>query len=394
MQIFDARPLRIVVLGYIIRGGFGGLAWHHLQYVLGLRRLGHDVLFVEDSDDYPCCVHLDKELDADPTEGLAFADAAFGRLDMPERYAYHDAFTQRWLGPAANQAEDFCRSADMVINISAVNPLRAWWADVPVRALIDTDPVFVQIRHLQNAGARRLAEAHNVFFTFAENYGQLDCQIPDDGLAWLPTRQPVVLDQWPVEPLPAEGSFSTVMQWDSYPALEHGGRVFGMKSASFGPYFDLPQRCRVPLVLGIGGASRPPRQELSQRGWQLQDAGVFARDPWAYRRFIQNSWGEFSVSKQGYVAARTGWFSERSANYLASGRPVIVQDTGFSRFLPTGAGLLAFQSPDEALEALHEVARDLPRHASAARKIAERYFDSDKVVTDLVTQAKCGAQQK
>lgn len=388
----SSRPLRIVVLGYIVRGGFGGLAWHHLQYVAGLLRLGHDVLFVEDSDDFPSCAHLDKELDADPTEGLAFAERAFQRLNMPGRYAYHDAFTGQWLGPVARGAEEFCRSADVVIDVSAVNPVREWWLEAPVRILIDTDPAFLQIRHLQHEPARKSAEAHNAFFSFAENIGARDCLIPDDGLPWQPTRQPVLLEEWPVTPLPEDGCFSTVMQWDSYPVLKHDGREFGMKSASFGPYFDFPQQCRVPLALGIGGASRPPRERLLQKGWRLCNAAEFARDPWQYQQFIRRSWGEFSVAKHGYVAARTGWFSERSANYLASGRPVVVQDTAFSQVLPTGEGLFAFQSPEEAREALHEVSLDFPRHAAAARKLAEQYFDSNEVLKDLLAKASVAAQ--
>lgn len=391
-ELASRKRLRIAVLGYIVRGGFGGLAWHHLQYVVGLLRLGHDVLFLEDSDDFPSCVHLDKELDADPTEGLAFADRAFRRLGIAGRYAYHDAFTDRWLGPAAQYAEDFCRDADIVLNVSAVNPCRKWWIEVPLRVLIDTDPVFVQVRHLRNELDRRSAETHNAFFTFAENYGKPDCLVPDDGLPWLPTRQPIVLDQWPVVPMPDDGCFSTVLQWDSYPAVRHEGREFGMKSASFGPYLDLPQRCRVPLVLGIGGASRPPRQELLRHGWKLQEALEFARDPWGYQQFVQRSWGEFSVAKHGYVLARTGWFSERSANYLASGRPVVLQDTGFSSVLPTGEGLLAFRSPEEAVQALDEVSRDLSRHAKAARMIAEQHFDSNKVLNELLVKAMEVAQ--
>lgn len=385
--IRPCERLRIVVLGYVIRGPLGGLAWHHLQYVVGLERLGHDVLFVEDSDDYPACVHLDRDaVDTDPTEGLNFAARAFERLGIPEGFAYYDAHTGRWQGPAGDRSESFCRSADIVLNISGINPVRPWWAEAPVRVLIDTDPAFVQIRHLQSARARSLAEAHTNFFTFAEKFGDEDCLVPDDGFPWQPTRQPVVLDAWPVRPIAPKAPFSTVMQWGSYQALEHEGISYGMKSASFEPYFDMPRRTGVPLVLGIGGAKRPPNTRLIENGWQVRNSIDFARDPWQYQRFIQDSAGEFSVAKQGYVVSRSGWFSERSANYLASGRPVIVQDTGFTDRLPTGEGLHTFQTPDEAAGALERVRRDLPRQAAAARQLAEQWFDGTKVLSDLLAR--------
>ncbi len=382
------QRLRIVVMGYVIRGPLGGLAWHHLQYVAGFERLGHDVLFIEDSDDYPSCVHLDRDaVDTDPTEGLQFAANAFDRLGISGKFAYYDGHTRQWRGPAANKAEAFCKSADIVLNISGINPVRPWWAEVPLRALIDTDPAFVQIRHLQSERARTLAEAHNRFFTFAEKFGDEDCLVPRDGFPWMPTRQPVVLDAWPVRPITPDAPFSTVMQWGSYQALEHEGTSYGMKSVSFEPYFDLPQRTTVPLLLGIGGAARPPKARLLEHGWQVRNSIDFTRDPWQYQQFIQDSAGEFSIAKQGYVASRSGWFSERSANYLASGRPVIVQDTGFSDLLPTGEGLHTFQTPQEAVGALERVRADLPAQGAAARQLAEQSFDAKKVLADLLARA-------
>ncbi len=381
-------PLRVVVLGYLVRGPLGGLAWHHLQYVAGLAHLGHEVLFIEDSDDYPGCVHLDgRPVDTDPQEGLAFAARAFSRLGLDARWAYHDAHAGHWLGPAGEQAEAFCRSADVVLNVSGINPLRPWWVNAPLRVLIDTDPVFTQVRQLHSEAGRAYADAHNAFFTFAENISRNDCTVPDDGLAWRPTRQPVVLDAWPVEPAPPTSPFTTIMQWDSYRTVEHAGVSYGMKSRSFEPYFDLPQHCRVPLELAVGGASRPPRQRLKAAGWRLRNPIDIAREPWDYQDYIIASAGEFSIAKHGYVISRSGWFSERSANYLAAGRPVVVQDTGFTDVLPAGEGLLAFNTPDEAVAMLDCVHGDLPRHAAAARKIAERYFDARNVLAGLLEQA-------
>jgi hypothetical protein len=177
------------------------------------------------------------------------------------------------------------------------------------------------------------------------------------------------------------------MQWDSYESHNHRGQRYGMKSTSFRQFCDLPRRCEVPLLLGLGGSSQPPRERLREDGWLLRNAIEFTRSPWQYQDFIQQSAGEFSVAKHGYVASNSGWFSERSANYLASGRPVVLQDTGFSDVLPTGEGLLAFKTIEEAVESLKGVRRDLERHSRAARAIAAEYFDSNKVLSDLLTQS-------
>src|SRR5437764_344950 len=216
----DGR-LRIVLLGYIVRGPLGGLAWHHLQYALGLDRLGHEVYFVEDSDDYPSCYDPERGVtDTDPSYGLRFAKDTFEKVGLGGCWAYHDAHTGRWLGPCAGRIVTACASADLLLNLSAVNPLRPWFLEVPVRVLVDTDPVFTQINHLTDPKARDAALKHNVFFSFGETVGSEQGSTPDDGFPWRATRQPIVLDAWPVTPGPPDGKFTTVMQWDSYPARE------------------------------------------------------------------------------------------------------------------------------------------------------------------------------
>ena len=382
--------LRIVVLGYIVRGPLGGLAWHHLQYVLGLARLGHDVRFVEDSDDYPSCYDpVRHTVDRDPSYGLKFADDAFTRLGISELWAYYDAHTNRWAGSAATSIIDFCRSADLLINVSGVNPLRSWLAQIPARALIDTDPAFTQIRNLTDQTALKLAREHTSFFTFGENFRSPSATIPDDGLPWLPTRQPIVLDEWRVTPGIAEGKFTSVVQWDSYKAREFSGRRYGMKSDSFAPYLDLPCRADERFELALGSANAP-RELLREHGWSLCDPLDVTRDPWRYREFIQNSKAEFTVAKSGYVISRSGWFSERSAAYLASGRPVVTEDTGFTEWLPSGAGVFAFADSDQAIAAIKEVAARYDFHCRAARDVASEYFDARKVLPHLIARALDG----
>jgi hypothetical protein len=375
-----------VVLGYVVRGPLGGHAWHHLHYVAGLAALGHDVWFVEDSDDYPSC--YDPVLDAtgtDPTYGLAFATEAFERIGLPERWAYHDAHTGSWHGPAAEAAMETCSSADIVLNLSGANPLRPWLCDAAVRVFLDTDPGFTQADHILHEEARRRAEQHTAFFTFAELVDK-GAMLPDDGLPWRPTRQPVVLDLWPVRPLPRNDRFTTVMLWDSYPAVEVGGARLGLKSESFGPFLELATRSHEILELALGG-STAPRDMLRSQGWNVVDSRVPTQTLDTYQEYIVGSLGEFSVAKHGYISTRSGWFSERSANYLATGRPVITQDTGYPEVLPTGIGLLAFSTPDEALAALDDVAGDPRRHSRSAREIADAYFDSRVILSRLIEES-------
>jgi hypothetical protein len=376
--------MNIIVLGYIVRGPIGGLAWHHLQYVLGLANLGHNVYFFEDSDDYPSCYDPGRNLTGtNPDYGLAFAAQAFDRTGYGDKWVYHDAHTGRWLGPVSDKWRALCESADLLLNISGVNPLRPWFLDIPERVLIDTDPVFTQVRNLSDRSTRRRAAQHTAFFSFGENIVSGNCSIPSDGFPWLPTRQPIVLDAWPVTTGPEAGVFTTVMQWDSYKPVHYNGAAFGMKSESFTPFMELPAQTESRLELCLG-SSNAPRSLLREKGWSLSDPMIITRDPWSYQRYIQSSKGEFTIAKHGYVVSRSGWFSERSAAYLASGRPVITQETGFSEWLATGSGILAFNTLEEAAECLADVSSHYRQHARAARETAEEYFDSRIVLQKLL----------
>ena len=268
--------------------------------------------------------------------------------------------------------------------------MRPWFLNIPKRALIDTDPVFTQVAHLTNTSALERAERHTSFLSFAENIGSANCTVPEDGFAWQPTRQPVVLDQWPVTVAPSEGAFTTVMQWDSYKSVENNDVHYGMKSESFEHYLKLPKRTNSKLELAIG-SSNAPRELLESHGWHLRDPLEITRDPWTYQNYIQNSRGEFSIAKHGYVISHSGWFSERSAAYLASGRPVIIQDTGFSDCMKVGEGIWAFNDPDEALTGLDEINRNYEFHCQMARAMAEEYFDSRNVLIKLIAESM-GAQ--
>ncbi len=374
------RRLRIIVMGYVVRGPLAGPTWHHLQYVMGLKDLGHDVWYLEDSADHDSCYDpVQQMMVADPSYGLAYTQRVFSRAGVGDCWAYHDAHTGRWHGPAGERMPALCRSADLLLNVSGINPLRPWVEAIPRRVLIDTDPVFTQVDILNYEEQRRFAQAHNAFFSFGESIGQPGCRVPDDGLPWQPTRQPVVLRAWAPGPPQPEGAFSTVMLWDSYVEREWAGQRYGMKSEEMERVLSMPARSSQRFELVLGGPTAP-HERLHALGWALADPLALTIDPWLYQDYMRASKAEFSVAKHGYVVSASGWFSERSAGYLACGRPVVVQDTGFSRHLPTGEGLLAFDTLDDALAAVEDVQSRYAHHCQAARELAEAQFDAAKVL--------------
>ncbi|HUF08253.1 MAG TPA: hypothetical protein VMO47_02955 [Rhodothermales bacterium] len=394
----------ILVSGYIIRRPLGGLTWHYLNYVLGLLRLGHDVYYIEDSEDQPACFDPTKVpprgdlspdesrspheyVQKDPSYGLNFASTVFTRFEMPERWAYYDAHRSMWCGPAAEHIDKIISSADLLLNVSNSILLRPWLLKIPARALIDTDPVFGQLRHKHLPAWRERAMQHTSFLTFGENFGNPGCTIPSDGLPWKPTRQPLVLDHWKTAVRPSADRFTTVLSWDSYPPGKDNAKQYGLKSDSFKPYWELPARVNdMELELAI---ECPPGvwSRLESSGWKLRDGLAVSSDPWTYRDYIQSSGGEFSVAKEGYVTTRSGWFSERSAAYLASGRPVLTQETGFSEWMKTGEGVLPFNSPEEAVDGFARILGAYERHSIAAKELAETYFDHSKVLPQLLDSA-------
>lgn len=378
-----SEVLRVIVSGYLVRGPVAGMAWHHVQYIVGLARLGHEVWFIEDSDDHDwsCYDPVRGVTDKDPAYGLAYAQRILEYFSLGDRWAYYDAHTLKWRGPCADTMVAMCSEADVLIDLG-INPLRPWVHDIPIRVLIDTDPAFTQIDRIQRCESR----LHTAYFSYAENMGRPGCCIPDDGIPWLPTRQPIVLDAWSVTPGHPNNSFTTIMQWQSYAPREYGGQQYGMKSDSFGPYLGLPGCIEGTLELALGG-STAPRDLLAAHGWVLRNPLEVAIDPWEYQAYIRRSKGEFTVAKHGYVVSRSGWFSERSAAYLASGRPVITEDTGFSDWLPSGTGVIAFSSLEEAVDGISEVCARYDMHCTAAREIAVEYFDSDRVLSLLLQQA-------
>ena len=287
---------------------------------------------------------------------------------------------------------NICRRADVVISLNYINPLRPWTCGIPKRVLIDGDPVFSQIRNLTKPKDYEYSNGHNHFFTFAENYGKKEVTVPKDGFPWRPTRQPICLSAWPATPGREDAKFTSIMNWDSFPQYEYNGVTYGMKSHSFQEYIELPKSTGSLFELALGGANAP-RDLLREKGWFILSPDKLldvTRDPWTYQTYIQQSKGEFCINKQAFVVTQSGWFSEKSAAYLASGRPVLSLDTGYPSVLPTGAGLFAFSSVNDVQAGLAAINADYKYHCRKAREIAEEYFDAKKVLSKLLSDAGCG----
>ena len=407
-------PLRIVVTGLIGQHHtLGGVTWDYLQYPLGLSRLGHDVYYLEDSGEWPYKSdggpNGDDWVARDCAPNVAHLDRVFSAFGLAGKWAYRFPIDGQWFGLADREREAILGSADVLLNISGTleDPLRH--RQVRTLVYVDSDPGFTQAklaRGDQAFGDR--VSAHDLHFTFGESRR---ARLPSTAYRWRPTRQPIVVSEW--ESLePQREAFTTVMSWTSYPPLTVQGTAYRQKDAEFLRFLMLPAqvvptvlevalsatehanwRTELSLVPGVPGAVRdaPPstaRGLLTACGWRVVDASETCRDFDAYRRYIASSKAEWSVAKSGYVVAQTGWFSCRSACYLAAGRPVVVQDTGFSEIIPTGEGILAFREPGEAVRAVRDVEANYAAHCQAARRLAHRYFGSDQVLGQLLEDVR------
>jgi hypothetical protein len=282
------------------------------------------------------------------------------------------------------------READGLLNVCGATQLSEEHLRCPVRVYVETDPVFEQIRVAEGDRVAIAAlEEHTHHFTYGENLGQPDCPIPLEKVAWHTTRPPVMPELWEARPDPGAERFTTVATWRNVgkDIRFRGETYYWSKHMNFLRVADLPSRTRQPLELALEVDDEASREVLARHGWRITDALEASRDLETYQRFIQRSRGEFTVSKDLVVRTRSGWFSDRSACYLAAGKPVVTQDTGFGKYVPTGAGLFAFDTVEEAAACLDEVNRDYPAHCRAARALAEEYFAADRVLGRLCRDA-------
>jgi hypothetical protein len=393
----SANRGKVVVWGYLASYPFGGMTWQVLHYLVGLRRLGFDVWYVEDTDgelldpetlwsteNYASNVqYLKRQM-----ESVGLGNRWILRLPGTHELCHGDADIQ---GLSA-----LYREADAVINLCGSHELRQEHDRISCLVYLQTDPVPKQIAVAKGDSATigDLARYHYLF-TYGENIGADDCLVPIEHFTWHATRPPVIVDWWQSSGQPAvHGAFSTVTNWSHTwnDVTWRGERWRWCKHYEFRKLRCLPQHCSVPLELAVVGSSDEEgtvvgisdeeAEAFRSAGWRLRDASELT-DPDVYREYIRGSLGEFTVVKEQYVRPRTGWFSDRSVCYLAAGRPVVMQETGFSKFIPCGKGLLPFLTGEGAQQALETVCGDYKRHSEAALTLAREYFDADTVLHRL-----------
>jgi hypothetical protein len=403
------RPLRLIVLGTLASNPYAGMAWMHMQFTAGLRRLGHDVYYFETTSNWPYDpVRQSKVNDSDyALSYLARVAKSFG---LAGRWAYRRSYSDKcWFGLDRGRAEDLLAHADAVFDITGATPLAEEGIKTRRLIYVGTDPVIHEVAWAAgDAPTRSMIEEHGDCVTYGENIGTADCSIPPLPRLRARMRQPVLLDLWEAE-LPTRPAFTTVGNW------KQGGRdlcfqgetYYWSKHREFLKFIDLPMRIESPVELamslaephsirpGLGeavpalGLPADERGLLEIKGWRLVDSREMTVDPWAYRDYIRTSRGEFTVARDLNVRLRSGWFSERSACYLAVGRPVITQDTGFGTVLPTREGLFAFNSMDEIVAAFEAIEADYAKHSRAARAIAHDYFRAETVLAKLLQDLGC-----
>ena len=360
----------------------GGASWAVLQYVLGLRRMGHRVLLVEPVDGE---AGGGPEVPLSSTSSAAYFDEVIQRFALQDSAALLRRGTRETVGVPYSELLQFCDGADLLLNLSGLLREDELLQGIQRRTYLDLDPAFTQLWH-EVEGIDMGFDGHDRFVTVGLSVGRAGCPVPTCGITWLPTLPPVVLDEWPASEDVRIPSFTTVANWRGYGSVEHEGVHYGQKAHALRELFPLPERSRASftLALAIDAGEDEDLAALQTHGWSLVDPGEAARNPDRYAAFVRHSLAEFGVAKTGYTRSRCGWFSDRSACYLASGRPVLAQETGFETRLPVGEGLLSFGTLDDAVAAADRIQSDPDRHARAARELAEAWFDSRRVLTRLL----------
>jgi len=376
---------RVVVCGYMVRYPLAGMLLAYLQYVLGLVRLGHEVLYFEESGwDRSCYNPVDNTSTDDPDYGLTNLRNILSSFGANPPVAYFSRQSERLYGLSWDELRDFFRHADLLLNIGGV----CWTPDFLLckrRALVDMDPFFTQIGRMGVEGF----DHYDTYFSYGVNIGRPACSIPTRGIQWHPIVPPVVCDLWsnqgtPVDPSDGTRPFTTIANWSAYGGATYNGEQYGQKDVEFERMESLPGRVSQKLELALSGAGTDTVSRLRNAGWSIRNSLDVTLKLSDYQSYIADSRGEFSVAKNAYVKTRSGWFSDRTVCYLASGRPVVLQDSGFSDWLPTGKGVLAFRSVEEAAHCIDEVNANYATHAQEAKNIADSIFGHQHVLTALL----------
>jgi hypothetical protein len=364
----------------------GGHTWVFLQYLLGFGRLGWDVLFIDrlgpgtafDDHGRPCSL--------EESVGARFLQHVMARFALGASFAVLGDGGRAVAGLPHEEVLERVSDSTLLLNFMGFLSDNEILGRARRCVFVDIDPGFPQM--WRELGLHDAFVGHDDFVTVGANIGRLGCEVPTCGLPWIPIRPPVVLEHWTPDPAPADGPITSVATWrGAYGPVEYRGRTYGPRAHEFRRFADIPRRSggRFELALDIHRADISDVELLESGGWSLIDPFAAAGDPWTYRDFIRGSAAEFMVAKGMYVGTRSGWFSDRSACYLASGRPVLMQDTGVESLYPVGKGLITFETPEDALRGIQEIGDDYKGHSRAARQLAEEFFDSDIVLSGLLS---------
>jgi hypothetical protein len=379
---------KIIVGGILFWYPMAGVTYQFLHYMVGLRLLGYDPYYVEDSARWIYDPDIN-DLSPDASGNIAAVLPALEAHGFGDRWGFRGAYPGgRCYGMTEQQITELYREAEALLNVTGAQEIRDEHLAIKRRIYVETDPVASQVRVAhRDAEMIAMLQAHDVHFSFGENLGAGDCKVPVERFQWLHTRQPVVLELWENRHPPG-AAYNTIGSWhtDGKDITFGGETYYWSKDREFLKLLDLPRRTSAKFELATH-VDDETKALLQRNGWLQVDANKVSRDLESYRLYIQNSRGEFTVAKDQNIRLRSGWFSDRSACYLAAGRPVINQETGFSRVLPTGKGLFAFEDAEGVLAAIGAIESDYEAHARAAREIAAEYFAAHKVLGSLMERA-------
>ncbi|HEX6739536.1 MAG TPA: hypothetical protein VF310_14755 [Vicinamibacteria bacterium] len=374
----------LVVLGMMGRCPFGGQTWLYLNWLRGLARLGHDVWYVEDDAAWPYDPRADSIVD-DPAYAVGHISGALERIGLGDRWAYRALYRgeEACHGLSQQRLVQLYRDCDALLNVCGATVLNDDHLRARRRVYVETDPVTNQLELANGVAKTRAAlAAHDLIVTYGESYGLPDCRVPMDGFRYLKTRQPIDLELWPAAFDAQAECYTTIGNWKQrgHDVVWNGETYAWSKHHEFLKFVDLPRRRpaqRFELCLNVDDGA--DRRLLQEHGWAVTSPLAMSLDPFAYQGFFRRSRAEWTVAKDQNVRLRSGWFSERDACYLASGKPVIAQSTGFENHLPTGRGLFAFRTTDEALAAVDAIESDYAGACRAAREVAEESLEATRV---------------
>lgn len=379
---------KIIVFGILFWYPLAGVTYQFLHYLIGLRRLGYDPYYIEDSGRWIYDPRIN-DLSGDASGNIAAVAPILEAHGFAGRWGFRGNYPDgQCYGMTESQILQLYREADAFLNVTGAQEIREEHLACPRRIYVESDPFAAQAKVAKgDAATIATLSAHDTLFSFGENLGAPDCTVPIEQFTWLPTRQPVVMDLWE-HTRPAGEAYTTITTWHNKGKnIEYNGDTwYWTKDREFEKFLDLPQRRDVPFELAVG-VDNDVEQLLRSQRWRRRDSVEISRNIESYRDYIQNSRGEFTVARDQYVRPNTGWFSDRTACYLAAGRPVITQETGFSKFLTAGRGLFGFSTMDDILAAVDAIESDYVAHSRAAREVAAEFFDAEKVVGSLMERA-------